>query len=199
MSHLLERFPLTLPYPASFGGRSYRLRRLEPGDAPALQAFFESHTSETVRERYGYLVGSMSPERAAALVGVDQSADCALGIFEPTAKGEVLHAVGRYCLGPGPREAEFALVVRENRRRLGMGSLLLRTLVGTARERGLSELWGQIDSDNGAMLALARAYGFSLSPINGGRSERASLLLRAPGPGAAAPAPAKTRGPGARR
>lgn len=161
----------------TFGGRPYVLRPLEAADADRLIAFFRSHTADTVRERYGYSVGAMSADRAAAMVGIDQTRDLALGLFEAAPGGDLLHAVGRYCLDPGGQSAEFALVVRETKRRLGIGSMLLRTLVETARRRGLTELWGQIASDNGAMLELARRLGFTLQLDDGGRSERASLRL----------------------
>ncbi|MGH7997610.1 MAG: GNAT family N-acetyltransferase [Opitutaceae bacterium] len=176
----VEDRPPTAPAETPWGGRRYRLRSLTPGDASILIGFFESHTSETIRQRYGYGQGSMSARTAAALVGVDQTRDLALGIFERAAPEELLHGVGRYCLDPGGRSAEFALVVRESRRRHGLGSLLLRTLILTARRRGLAALWGQIETTNGAMLALARRFGFRLDPEIGGRAKRATLALQAP-------------------
>jgi len=164
-----------------FGPRSYVVRLLGPGDRERLRDFFASHSPETVRERYGYLLSDMTPERAAALVNVDQGLDLALGIFECRAGDEILHAVGRYCLGDGGRSAEFALVVGESRRRLGMGDYLLRTLTETARRRGLREIWGQVDSGNAAMLGLARRHGFALAPDAFAGATRASLVLRAAG------------------
>jgi acetyltransferase len=125
--------------------------------------FFSSHTPETVHDRYGYSISDMSPERASALVGVDQAWDLALGIFGTGPSGGRLDAVGRFCRDPDGRGAEFALVVRENRRHLGMGSLLLKKLIEVAAGRGLDRLWGQISADNAAMLDLARRLGFALS------------------------------------
>ena len=162
-----------------FGSRSYIVRRLGPGDRERLRIFFASHSPETIRERYGYLLSDMSPERAAKLVNVDQGRDLALGIFEPKAGDEIIHAVGRYCMGTDSRSAEFALVVRESRRRLGMGDFLLRTLVETARRRGLREIWGQVDSGNAAMLGLARRHGFALRSDAYAGATRASLVLSA--------------------
>ncbi len=139
------------------------LRPLCPADAPALIEFFASHTPETVHDRYGYSISDMSPERAGALVGVNQAWDLALGIFGAGRSGERLAAVGRFCRDPDGSGAEFALVVRENRRHLGMGSLLLKKLIEVAAGRGLDRLWAQISADNPAMLDLARSLGFVLS------------------------------------
>ena len=123
------------------------LRPLCPADAPALIEFFASHTPETVHDRYGYSISDMSPERAGALVGVNQAWDLALGIFGAGRSGERLAAVGRFCRDPDGSGAEFALVVRENRRHLGMGSLLLKKLIEVAAGRGLDRLWAQISAD----------------------------------------------------
>ena len=171
------------------GGSWRLLRPLAPADAPALIEFFASHTPETVHDRYGYSISGMSPERASALVGVNQAWDLALGIFEAGPSGESLDAVGRFCRDPDGRGAEFALVVRENRRHLGMGSLLLKKLIEVAAGRGLERLWAQISADNPAMLDLARSLGFALSQDE----ERCLRAVRSLRP-AAKPKPKKQRG-----
>jgi len=87
----------------------------------------------------------MTHERARRLVGVDQSRDLALGVFERAPDGEeVLHAVGRYLLDPAGRSAEMAFVVRESKRGLGICTVLLRTLLRVARHRGMSYLYAQV-------------------------------------------------------
>jgi acetyltransferase len=162
-----------------FGAGSYVVRLLGPGDRERLRAFFASHSPETIRERYGYLLSDMTPERAAKLVSVDQGRDLAMGIFECDGDDEIIHAVGRYCMGSDSLSAEFALVVRESKRRLGMGGFLLRALVDTARRRGLREIWGQVDSGNAAMLGLVRRLGFALKPDAYAGATTASLVLSA--------------------
>ena len=82
-----------------FGGRPHVMRPLQPADEDRLISFFGSHTEETIRQRYGYHISEMTHERARRLVGVDQSRDVALGVFERAPDGgEVLHAVGRYLI-----------------------------------------------------------------------------------------------------
>ena len=137
-----------------------RLRALRPGDEILLQEFFRSHTLDTIYERYGGLVATMTTERAHALVSVDQSRDCALAIVSPD--GREIDAIGRYCLDPKGDAAELAFVVRENRRRQGLATLLLQQLTRIARARGLRRLWAQVGSHNAAMLAILRRHAFSL-------------------------------------
>jgi GNAT superfamily N-acetyltransferase len=153
--------------PLVFGGIQTVMRPLRGGDEPALQAFFHSHTPETIHARYGCLVTDLSPQRATALVRVDESRDCALGIFELCAGGEELRAVGRYCLDLDGQAAELAFVVRESMRRLGLATTLLQSLKATARERGLQRLWAQVEVTNAAMLQLFHHHGFTFSPQPG--------------------------------
>ena len=151
-----------------FGGQPYVLRPLAPADEDRLISFFNSHTDETIRQRYGYHISEMTHERARRLVGVDQSRDVALGVFERAADGaEVLHAVGRYLLDAAGRTAEMAFVVRESKRGLGICTALLHALLAAARHRGMNHLYAQVQADNAPMLACFRRHGGRLRPILG--------------------------------
>jgi GNAT superfamily N-acetyltransferase len=143
-----------------FGGQPYVLRLLGPVDEGRLISFFNSHTEETIRQRYGYHIAEMTHERARRLVGVDQTRDLALG-------EEVLHAVGRYLLDPAGRSAEMAFVVRESKRGLGICTTLLRTLLRIARRRGMSYLYAQVQADNAPMRSIFRRHGGRMRPILG--------------------------------
>ena len=144
----------------TLAGRNFLLRTLNAGDLECLRDFFYSHTPETIQSRYGYMIKDMTPERAAQLVCVDQTHDLALGIFEPTSHNGVLHAVGRYCLDPSGNSAEAAFVVRETMRNFGMARCLLKTLVTTAKARGLAQLWANTAVDNQTMLHILHKAGF---------------------------------------
>lgn len=171
-----------------FGRHDCTVRPLHAGDEPRLQEFFHSHSPDTIYERYGCLVSTMTPERASALVNVDQARDCALGIFAAPPAAETLLAVGRYCLDTSGEAAELAFVVREDRRGLGMGTALLRRLIQTARDRGLARLWAQTNSHNADMLGIFRRAGFTLVPEPDNGIICATLAL-APAPVPAAKKP----------
>ncbi len=142
-------------------GQSYFLRALHPDDEELLQAFFTSHTEETIHERYGYLITTMTWDRAHEMVAVDQMRDPALAIVEVTTRGEeTIHAVGRYYWNEKANSAEMAFVVRESKRRLGMAGLLLETLTEIARQRGIAKLWAMVLPANSAMLSALKKEGF---------------------------------------
>lgn len=187
----LPTLPSPVPPPREVvlrDGRTYQLRPLGLPDAPLLQAFFYSHTPETIYRRYGFVVRDMSQTRAHRLVGVDQSRDLALAVLETLPDGvERIDAVGRYFLDPSEDTAEFAVVVREQQRRLGMAALLLNALRETAAARGLLGLWGQVDRDNQPMVALLRRMGAQPFPPPGvgpdeGSAPCAAAVWWLPGP-----------------
>jgi GNAT superfamily N-acetyltransferase len=156
------------PREVMFGGQPHLLRPLGPADEGRLISFFNSHTGETIRQRYGYQISAMTPERARRLVGVDQSRDVALGVFERAPDGEeVLHAVGRYLVDATGKSAEAAFVVRESKRGLGICTVLLRTLLYVARTRGMSFLGAQVQADNAPMLGIFRSHGGRVKRIPG--------------------------------
>ena len=138
------------------------VRYLGSDDQQRLIDFFNTHTIETIRSRYGYLMARMSPERAAQLVGVDQSRDAALGVFEGTGSGATIIAIGRCCALTNLKAAEVAFIVREDRRRLGIASLLFSTLLEIMRARGVSHVFARVQRDNEAMLELFRRAGAEL-------------------------------------
>lgn len=145
-------------------GKAYLLRPLHPDDEELLQSFFKSHTEDTIHERYGYLITTMTRQRAHELVGVDQRRDPALAIIGVSTGGkETIHAVGRYYWNEKNNAAEMAFVVRETKRRLGMASLLLDTLTAIARQRGIAKLWAMVLPGNSAMLTVLKKKGFHLT------------------------------------
>ncbi len=130
------------------------LRPLMPSDERRIQEFFYSHDEDTIKSRYGHVVTRMSRERARQLVGVDQTRDLALGIFEVKGPRQLMHAIGRYYLDDDQQSAEMAFVVREEMRRHGMGSQLLLRMLDVARQRGLRSLWAIVARANVGMIKL---------------------------------------------
>lgn len=168
----LESKKLTL------GKGSYTMRTLNPSDQRNLQEFFYSHNHDTIHLRYGYEVTDMNKERAYRLVNVQQDHDLALGIFEMQGPRRVIHAVGRYYLEPTEEAAEFALVVREEKRRLGMAETLLVQLIHIAKKRQLNELWAFVLKENQPMLELVKKLGGQIQPIDNQGIVKASFTLK---------------------
>jgi RimJ/RimL family protein N-acetyltransferase len=169
-----DGLPSRLPLIRKFGIHRTTLRFLSPDDAAKLMVFFSSHTPDTIYSRYGSFV-HMSPEHAAQLVGVNQSRDCALGVFE--GRTGMLIAIGRYCLDASGGSAEVAFVVRESRRGLGIATALLRELLLIARKRGLAKLTAQVEHNNHAMMEIFRRVGAAFTEHGYGDAIKVTLGL----------------------
>jgi acetyltransferase len=50
--------------------------------------------------------------------------------------------------------------VRDDATGRGFGPLLMRRLIGYARQRGIGEIFGHVLRENGAMMAICRSLGF---------------------------------------
>lgn len=74
-----------------------------------------------------------------------------------------LVAEARYVRNADSESAEFALVVADNWRRIGLGTTLTRILAQRARFTGVRRLWGDVLEDNKAMRGLAHSLGAKLS------------------------------------
>jgi len=168
---------LLLAREIEFGGELYLLRPLGSADEDRIRAFFYSHTQETIQQRYGYHLTEMSRERAYQLVNVVQTRDLALGIFERALGDEILHAIGRYICDPDGAGAEVAFVVGETKRRLGMATTLLHTMIRIARLRGLRKFHAQVNRDNYEMLGIFRKNGASTQEIPGAEAVQVVIAL----------------------
>jgi acetyltransferase len=68
--------------------------------------------------------------------------------------------VARAHADPDNVEAEFAILVRSDLKRHGLGSILLEKLIRYCRARGIQRLTGEVLADNTRMLEFVTAHGF---------------------------------------
>ncbi len=155
-------------------GEPMFLRPLHPSDQRRLQEFFYSHTDETLRQRYRQVPKQLSTEQAYKLVGVDQTADLAFGLFARQGPRETIHGVGRFFReGDG---AEVAFVVGEAMRGKGIGTLLAQRLIGIAKQRGIKRLQAMVHADNHAMRHVLTKLGFVFTRVPDDFSEFEGVL-----------------------
>lgn len=69
--------------------------------------------------------------------------------------------VARVSADPDNVQAEFAILVRSDFKRHGLGSLLLGKLIHFCRDRGISRMMSSVLSGNAGMLGLGAALGFT--------------------------------------
>jgi acetyltransferase len=160
-----ERLALA-PYPAALSQRvrlrdrrEHELRPVRPEDEPSVIELLQSLDSETVRLRFFAHIRHFSHAMAARMTQIDYDRELAL-VAHAVDSPEALRAIGTLIADPDGAAAEFALLVRQDCGRLGLGRALLGALIEHARRRGIGRVWGIVLAENTAMLELARAMGF---------------------------------------
>ncbi len=138
------------------------LRPIRPEDGPAHARFFAALGAEDVRMRLFGAVRALSPSQLARFTQIDYAREMA---FIATRRaGDVWETLGvaRIVSDPDGVEGEFAIVVRSDIKRMGLGALLFDYLLDYCRHRGLQLVKGIALAENLAMQGLARSRGFDI-------------------------------------
>jgi acetyltransferase len=158
--------PAIAPYPEELvehrriGDEMFIIRPIRPEDAEAHAAFFSRLSQQDIRYRFFSAIRALSPEQTVRLTQVDYDREMAFLAVRENTRETV--GVSRLAREPNGRSAEFAVIVQEDMKGRGLGSLLMRRLIDWGRGQGLTEIVGQVLSDNAPMLAFVRHLGFSV-------------------------------------
>jgi acetyltransferase len=117
-------------------------------------------TPEDMRLRFLSPLRGLTHALAARLTQIDYDREMALVARH---EGMVL-GIARYFADPDRQSAEYAVAVRSDSKRRGIGYLLMTRLIEIARQRGIGELVGEVLRENGPMLEMCRALGFAIVP-----------------------------------
>ena len=168
------------PYPAALAhslelgdGSAFRVRPLIPSDAAALMAMGARTSAEDLRLRFHGAVRADSELAAARLCQIDYDREMALAAIEPAG---AIAGVARLSFDPQFETAEFAILVRSDIQKRGLGRALLGDLLNYAKSRGARRVWGDVLGENAAMLAFVRELGGAIEHNEG--SERVTFNLR---------------------
>jgi acetyltransferase len=145
--------------------RHVSIRPILPSDLEPLRTFFAALSRETRRLRFHSSIGEL-PEHLLREFTMVNRAHVALvaeihnGAVDPS---PTLVAEARYIRNADSESAEFALVVADNWRRIGLGTTLTRILAQRARFTGVRRLCGDVLEDNKAMRGFAQSLGARLA------------------------------------
>jgi acetyltransferase len=145
--------------------RHVSIRPILPSDLGALRTFFAALSRETRRLRFHSAIGELSEYLLREFTMVNHRAHVAFVAEIHGAAGQptTLVAEARYMRSADSESAEFALVVAEDWRRIGLGTTLTRIMAQRARFTGVRRLCGDVLEDNKAMRGFAHSLGARLS------------------------------------
>lgn len=156
------------PYPAewidAFQGRSesFTIRPIRPEDAQAHGAFFQRLSPEDIRYRFFSAMRELSAEQMARMTQVDYEREMAFVAVRTGADGEQETVGVARLVCENPERGEFAVIVQPDMKGQGLARHLMQRLVAWGSNQGLSEIVGQILSENQPMLAFIRRLGFTI-------------------------------------
>ncbi len=171
------------PYPSQYvqeftnkQGNTYTVRPIRPEDEPKVVDFHEKLSEESVYLRYFrsfQLSQRVAHERMTRICFVDYDRTIALVIdWENPETGEMeIVAAGRLTRLPNPEEAEFAMLVRDDFQRQGLGTKLLECLLQFGNDEGIKRVEAYMLGANKGMLTICKKLGFEF--------EREGDLVRA--------------------
>jgi acetyltransferase len=146
-------------------GVAITIRPIRPEDAVLEKNFVHRLSACTKYFRFRQSLQELTPEMIVRFTQIDYDREMA---FVAVTENESLPSelgVGRYIKNPDGHSAEFALVVADDCQHLGIGSKLMKALMQTAKERGISFFEAEVLVTNNAMLSLVKKLDFSIESV----------------------------------
>jgi acetyltransferase len=160
------------PYPEQYtcsfvlaDGAAVRIRPIRPEDEPLMVHFHEKLSQESVQQRYLEnlkLDQRTAHERLTRICFIDYDREMALVAVCASGAGDEIVAVGRLSKFHGNNDAEFAILIRDDFQRRGLGTRLLSKLLEIARIERIDHVVGFILAGNSAMQKIADRLDFTL-------------------------------------
>jgi acetyltransferase len=141
-------------------GSEVVVRPIRLDDASMLQTFVRRLSARSRRFRFFVALAELSTAQLNRFVDVNPVKGLALVALSGRPESAAIVAEARYALVQQGDNAEFAIAVADDFQRRGLGTHLVKRLLATAWRAGVRRLFGEIKSDNRAMLALAARLGF---------------------------------------
>ena len=144
-------------------GETLLVRPIRPEDEPAHMRLFEKLDPEDLYFRFFTHVEKVTHLQIARYTQIDYDREMAFIATRPGPDGRPeTVAVVRAVADANHVQAEFAVIVRSDLQRRGLGTLLMNKIVRYCRERGVKRLVGQMLKANREMIDLAVRLGFAI-------------------------------------
>ncbi|WP_373875206.1 GNAT family N-acetyltransferase, partial [Methylorubrum podarium] len=143
------------------GGGTLEIRALRPDDRAGLLAAVDHTSAQSLYLRFFGARRRFTDREITFFLNVDFTSHVAL-VATAEHEGERVIVGGARYIVTRPAQAEVAITVIDACQGQGIGGILMRHLVGIARERGLTELAAEVLSENTRMLKIFSRCGLPL-------------------------------------
>ncbi len=179
----IRPYPSAWDRPVEVPGGPIRVRPIRPEDEALYADFLARLTPEDLRLRFFATIRRLDHAQIARLTQIDYARAMAFVALDPS--DGALIGVARLVADPDNLRAEFAVLVRSDRKGQGIGWALMTRLIEYARAEGIGEIFGDVLDRNQTMRKLCRELGFAETDHPEDRSlQRVRLPLAAAAAGA---------------
>jgi len=146
-------------------GTQVTVRAVRADDKKKISEAFRNLEAESIYKRFFQYKKTVTDEDLKAATEVDFENEVALMVTIGENETETILGAGRYVAydaAGGQRSAEVAFLVEEDYQGLGIASLILRHLVGIAKDKGIAQFHAEVLPGNRGMLAVFKRCGFPM-------------------------------------
>ena len=168
-SHLMiSMYPSKYKWEFPMGNDKVLMRAIRPEDESIWADMIESFSPATTEYRFFGPVREITKNMLVRYCHIDYDREIAIAAIvndsHPRKKKQML-GVARLSIETGNvDEGEFAIVVRDDYQRKGIGSKLMDALIQAARDRHVREITGFVLAANPGMARFAESLGFDILP-----------------------------------
>jgi len=157
-------------------GREFFLRPILQSDEYLLVDLLNKLSPDAIYLRFLRPVSSLPDEFLHQLTHINYTTNFALVAAVEEDGRDALVAVARYGYDPDERVTDFAIVVRDDWQRSGLGKFLLERLFAIGRGHGVTRFVSIIDSTNHAMKQVLRKLGCTVKYSYKGSATRVEVV-----------------------
>ena len=157
-------YPAHLVRQVIWRGEQLLIRPVRKEDAAGYIAAAKHCSLEDISFRLLRGIREVSQQLIARFTEIDY--EQTMAFVAENMKGDIM-AITRLVRDGCNKSAEYAIIVRTDLQRQGLGTLMQERLLDYAAACGLEEVWGLIDSENRKGLSLADRLGFRRSFVMG--------------------------------
>ena len=141
-------------------GSKLFLRALKLTDEPLLREMFYKLSPESVHYRFFLMIKAMPHEKLQEFLRVDYDADMAIVGLTSREQDAPIVAIAHYSKDPRTNFADAAFLVRDDWQGRGVGTILMKMLMDSARQHGLAGFTADVLANNVGMLRVFHSCGY---------------------------------------
>lgn len=162
-------------------GRIVTLRAARPDDGPRIRRAFMTLDRDTIHSRFFGVKKEVSDTELRRITDMDFDRNVSLLVTLPSGDDEIVIGGASYFstdAAPPEKSAEVAFTVVKEFQGQGVAGMLMRRLVGIARERGLTRLEADVLDYNRGMLGVFNASALPMTMRHDGNVIHLAMSLR---------------------